>query len=663
MSGSVLTSYDDVTALIGDINAEILTTASSRTSLLAVLNTAVTNLTILRDLKFPDASTDTGLLLVNAGGQLSGAWAADSNFVGGVAGGVSSSGVSRSTSTAPPVAVLQTFRQGMSAYVFTLAAGRVDVQLGFADTVSSAATQRVQDISINGDLYLHNLDCFAATGAPGRSVVRDVVLNHAGGALTIAFTASAGQTLINSIKVTDATGVTVTTPVAVGLPSIPTGSFRALYWANTNFSGPPVATGTMAYPIAQDWGSNPPAPGIPATNWSAQFDGYFTFTASDYASDIVVDDGIKMLVDSGVIPVAGLEAAFIQQPPTGYTASYTMTAGTHLVTLQYNNVAFTGSLHYSHRLVTTPVTPPPVTATGFVQGVVSGGVFPGDAASFSTLLGGHDVPVLMGYSDTGAWVGTFLSYMDNNGIGGWLAARSDRRLEFGMHPILNAPGQWDNPETANEAAALGHAIVANAAVHGYSPGQVYIKFAEEANGNYGYQYQPRNFGDDFAGFIRMYKAAHNAMNAAYPFKWVQCYNLPFVGTEATPFGIYPGDGNDDHGTPWVWMATLDTYDDFKYTGSVAGDWAAHQVDLDAFKAFCVAHGLHIGCSENALCASAQGNNGHDDNAYYVTHMHDWCKTNGLDYRIEFRINVAETGGVIDNYPLSIAAMRTAVAGD
>ena len=111
--------------------------------------------------------------------------------------------------------------------------------------------------------------------------------------------------------------------------SCPVGQYSARYYANMTLSGTP-ATERCEPAIDYDWGGGSPAANVPADQFSARWTGTFTFAAGSYQFTATADDGIRVWVDG--TPVID---AWIDQAPTTYQATRSLTAGDHEVRVEY----------------------------------------------------------------------------------------------------------------------------------------------------------------------------------------------------------------------------------------------------------------------------------------------------------------------------------------
>ena len=108
-------------------------------------------------------------------------------------------------STAAPMAVYQTVRQGTVTYTIpNLTAGSSHtVRLHFAELYFSAVGNRQFDVAINGTAVLTNFDIYATAGARYTAVVENFTATaNSSGDIVIAFTNGAtDQPMFNGIEV------------------------------------------------------------------------------------------------------------------------------------------------------------------------------------------------------------------------------------------------------------------------------------------------------------------------------------------------------------------------------------------------------------------------------------------------------------------------------
>lgn len=142
---------------------------------------------------------------INAGGPAAGNYGADSNFTGGSTRSVTNT-IDLSGVTDPaPMSVYQTWRNNAPIYTIpNLVAGAgYIVRLHFAENVATAAGQRVQNVSINGQQVLTNFDIFAEAGAFKALVKEFDATADASSKITISFQTVAGTTRVSGIEILD----------------------------------------------------------------------------------------------------------------------------------------------------------------------------------------------------------------------------------------------------------------------------------------------------------------------------------------------------------------------------------------------------------------------------------------------------------------------------
>ena len=114
------------------------------------------------------------------------------------------------------------------------------------------------------------------------------------------------------------------------------GEFSAQWYDNRNLEGAPVAE-TCDGSISYDWGVDAPAvPGVPADNFSTRWTTTLNVPmAAPYTFTATADDGVRVFVDD----VAVIDA-WVDQGPTTYTGTVTLTPGAHSVRVEYYDSGF-----------------------------------------------------------------------------------------------------------------------------------------------------------------------------------------------------------------------------------------------------------------------------------------------------------------------------------
>jgi hypothetical protein len=106
-------------------------------------------------------------------------------------------------------------------------------------------------------------------------------------------------------------------------------AWQGTYWNNTSLSGTPVlmrSDGSIDF----DWGSGSPDAGLNADNFSARWTRYLDVAAGSYRFTATSDDGVRLWVDATLVI-----DQWNDHPATTYTGDVTLTAGHHLVKVEY----------------------------------------------------------------------------------------------------------------------------------------------------------------------------------------------------------------------------------------------------------------------------------------------------------------------------------------
>jgi len=111
------------------------------------------------------------------------------------------------------------------------------------------------------------------------------------------------------------------------------------YYANPNWSGSPVLGMQSSY-IDFNWGTEPPGPGMPSTNWTATMTSaaYFYYTGT-YVFQALADDEVSLTIDGFTYLNtigAGMSGKTVQ-------VAVPLNMGTHSLTVQYRQ--YTGTAY------------------------------------------------------------------------------------------------------------------------------------------------------------------------------------------------------------------------------------------------------------------------------------------------------------------------------
>lgn len=135
------------------------------------------------------------------------------------------------------------------------------------------------------------------------------------------------------------------------------GQFKAEYFNGMALAGAPALTVCEGAVLDHQWGLDSPGPGVAADNFSVRWTGTFHFDAGDYRFRVSSDDGVRVLVDG-----VAIISAWHDQGATSYQAVTALSAGNHVVTIEYyeHGVLATLSASWVPAGVNTP---PAVTVT------------------------------------------------------------------------------------------------------------------------------------------------------------------------------------------------------------------------------------------------------------------------------------------------------------
>ncbi len=171
--------------------------------------------------------------------------------------------------------------------------------------------------------------------------------------------------------------------------SCPPGQYDAQYFSDLyslQAGLSPTLERCETAPINYDWGTGSPDPSIPVDGFSARWTGQFTFAGGSATFTATTDDGMRVWLDGNLL-IDGWK----DQPPTTYTATTNVSAGTHTVKVEYYEDADGATAKMSWQTATSNPPPTPVidTPTSTLTYAV------GDPISFSghaTDSGGNTLP-------------------------------------------------------------------------------------------------------------------------------------------------------------------------------------------------------------------------------------------------------------------------------
>lgn len=125
---------------------------------------------------------------------------------------------------------------------------------------------------------------------------------------------------------------TPTPAPSVNCPAAATNSFTACYYSGLSFNKLLLSRSEPA--IDYTWNDGSPDPAVPTDNFSARWNGNFSFNQGDYAFTVTADDGVRLYLDNQLVI-----DQWKDQAATAYTVTRTLQAGTHNVRLEYYEAA------------------------------------------------------------------------------------------------------------------------------------------------------------------------------------------------------------------------------------------------------------------------------------------------------------------------------------
>ncbi len=119
------------------------------------------------------------------------------------------------------------------------------------------------------------------------------------------------------------------TPPPAGTPPPQTPVWTGRYFSNSSLSGSPTLTREDAN-INFNWDNGSPHPSIPSDNFSVRWTTTLNATAGNYTFHTRTDDGVRLYVDGRLII-----NQWQNMPPTDFYATVYLSAGEHIITMEY----------------------------------------------------------------------------------------------------------------------------------------------------------------------------------------------------------------------------------------------------------------------------------------------------------------------------------------
>jgi hypothetical protein len=144
--------------------------------------------------------------------------------------------------------------------------------------------------------------------------------------------------------------VPIPTPVPNVTCAAPaTNAFTGCYYDNKDFTTAKVSRIEPA--INFDWGTGSPDSSMSSETFSARWEGNFNFDQGDHTFILTADDGVRLYIDNQLVI-----NQWKDQPPTTYTVVRNMSAGNHLIKVEYyeNFVGAVAKLWWVKNATPTP---------------------------------------------------------------------------------------------------------------------------------------------------------------------------------------------------------------------------------------------------------------------------------------------------------------------
>jgi hypothetical protein len=226
-----------------------------------------------------------------------------------------------------------------TAEVTVTVTAATDTQPPTSPVLISAVLQSASKVNLTWSASTDNV------GVAGYQILRNgsPLVSVSPSPLTYSDTAvSPGATYSYTIKAFDAAGnysaasnaIQVVVPAAPPstnstCPTVAVGAFTGCYYPNITLSGAPTFVRTDSQ-INFDWASNVPDRSLPRDNFSVLWQGSFTFAAGTYTFTTLTSDGMRLYIDGTLVM-----DNWINQSSTQYTYTQALSAGSHVITVDY----------------------------------------------------------------------------------------------------------------------------------------------------------------------------------------------------------------------------------------------------------------------------------------------------------------------------------------
>ncbi|HJT88117.1 MAG TPA: PA14 domain-containing protein [Bryobacteraceae bacterium] len=295
------------------------------------------------------------------------------NGIGGVST-VSSISVSPSVTTTYTLTATNS-AGSTAAHVTVTVAAPADTQAPTAPALASASAKSPTEVDLAWNASTDNVAVAGYQILRNGSVLTSVPGTSLGYADT---TVAPNSTYTYSLKAFDAAGnysaagnllqvTTPSAPVSGVCPAPASGAFTGCYYNNLTLSGAPAFVRTDSA-INFDWFYAPPDKSLTPQNFSVAWQGSFNFSGGTYTFTLTTSDGMRLYIDG--VPIFD---RWIDQPTTMYRVQFTLTQGTHLVTVQYYEHTGNAFASVAWQANTAPTQGPVVSSFAATPSIVTAG--------------------------------------------------------------------------------------------------------------------------------------------------------------------------------------------------------------------------------------------------------------------------------------------------
>jgi len=267
---------------------------------------------------------------------------------------------------------------------------------------------------------------------------------------------------------------------------------NAIYWNAEYYDNPyligPAKLLRQDRGINYNWGTQVPATGLPADNFSVRWTARPTFDAGKYRFYMTADDAANVTIDFSVHIISSISSP---KPGQTYTADVTMSAGQHHVQIDYQESIGNAYINFYWQKLdstgnpTTPTGPsgvptlpsdrPAAYINSYILNVRYG---PGINFDVITTQTRYSIVQLLGRNADATWVKVRLS----NGIEGWMSSTYlVGNVAFGSLPLIDASGNQIPTTPPPAGSGTGTVITGRLNVR-YGPGINFGVFTVAING-------------------------------------------------------------------------------------------------------------------------------------------------------------------------------------